>query len=349
MAPEDKTQEALQPPPAAGLSQLLRGSLVTQLIHVAATLGVADLLCDGPKSSHELAAVLRVDPEALYRVLRALASIGIFEETDPRWLALTPLAQPLRTDVPGSLRASAMLYGEPWWWPGGGDLLRGVTAGQPADHQQRGESLFAYLRHAADAAAIFNDHQTNMTRQDAAAVVKAYGFRECKRVVDVGGGHGALTAAILKAYSWTTAILFDQPAVIEGAKQRLRGEGFTDRCDCVAGDFFESVPVGGDAYVLKDIVHDWDDDRATAILRECRRAIAQAPASSAKLLVVEKVIPLGNTPFPGKLTDITMLLVAGGRERTANEYETLLNEAGFVLTRVVPTASPASVIEAIPA
>jgi O-methyltransferase domain len=179
--------------------------------------------------------------------------------------------------------------------------------------------------------------------------VNAYGFRECTRVVDVGGGHGTLTAAILKACSWTTVILFDQPAVIDGAKQRLRAEGLTDRCDCVAGDFFESVPVGGDAYVLKDIVHDWDDDRATAILRQCRRAIAQSPASSAKLLVVEKVIPPGNTPFPGKLTDITMLLVAGGRERTANEYETLLNGAGFALTHIVLTSSPASVIEAIPA
>jgi Dimerisation domain len=165
MAPTDKAQEALQPPPAAGLSQLLRGSLVTQLIHVAATLGVADLLCDGPKSSHELAAALRVDPEALYRVLRALASIGIFEETDPRRFALTPLAQPLRTDVPGSLRASAMLYGEPWWWRACGDLLHSVRTGQPAFDHVHGESLFAYLRHAADAAAIFNDHQTNMTRR----------------------------------------------------------------------------------------------------------------------------------------------------------------------------------------
>jgi hypothetical protein len=196
MAPEDKAQEALQPPPAAGLSQLLRGSLVTQLIHVAATLGVADLLCDSPKSSHELAEALGVDPEALYRVLRALASIGIFEETDPRRFALTPLAQPLRTDVPGSLRASAMLYGEPWWWQACGDLLHSVRTGQPAFDHVHGESLFAYLRHAADAAAIFNDHQTNMTRQDAAAVVNAYGFRECTRVVDVGGGHGALTAVI---------------------------------------------------------------------------------------------------------------------------------------------------------
>lgn len=208
--------------------------------------------------------------------------------------------------------------------------------------------LFAYLEHTADAAAIFNDHQTNMTRQDATAVVSAYGFRECTRIVDVGGGHGALTAAILKACPWTTAILFDQVAVIQGAKQRLRTEGVTDRCTCIAGDFFESVPEGGDAYVLKDIVHDWEDDRAAAILHNCRRAMAHTPAVATKLLVIEKVIPPGNAPFPGKLTDITMLLVTGGRERTAKEYEALLNEAGFALMRIVPTSTPASVIEAVP-
>jgi ubiquinone/menaquinone biosynthesis C-methylase UbiE len=344
VASEDIAQTGPHASPAAGLSQLLRGSLVTQLIHVAATLGVADFLRDGPKSSHELAASLRVDPEALYRVLRALASLGIFEETDSHQFALTELAQPLRSDVPGSLRASAILYGERWWWQACGDLLHSVRTGLPAFNHVHGEALFAYLDHAADAAAIFNDHQTTMTRQDAAGIVGAYDFRECARVVDVGSGHGALTAAILTACPWTTAVLFDQPAVIEGAKERLRAEGVIDRCSFSAGDFFESVPEGGDAYVLKDIVHDWDDDRAMTILRNCRRVMAH----TTRVLVVEKVIPPGNAPFPGKLTDITMLLVAGGRERTAKEYEALLNAAGFALTRVVPTASPASVIEAIP-
>ena len=348
MAPEDRTLKAEQRPQAPGLSQLLRGSLVTQLIYVAATLGVADLLCDSPKSSDELAAALRVDPEALYRVLRALASIGIFEETDPRRFALTALAQPLLTDVPGSLRASAMLYGERWWWLACGGLLHSVKTGQPAFDHVHGKSLFAYLDDAADAAVLFNDFQTSMTRQDAAAVVGAYGFTEFTRVFDVGGGHGALITAVLKACPGTTGIVFDQPAVIEGTKQRLRAEGLADRCTCIGGDFFESVPAGGDVYVLKDIVHDWDDDRATAILRNCRRAMAHTPALATKLLVVEKVIPPGNAPFAGKLTDITMLLITGGRERTAKEYEALLNEAGFALARIIPTSSPASVIEAVP-
>ena len=158
----------------------------------------------------------------------------------------------------------------------------------------------------------------------------------------------SLTAAILKACPWTTAILFDQPAVIEGAKQRLHTKGVADRCRCLAGDFFESVPEGGDAYVLKDIVHDWDDDRAMTILRNCRRVMAHAPAVTTRVLVVEKVIPPGNAPFPGKLTDITMSR-QWGRERTAKEYEPLLTGAGLALMRIVPTSSPASVIEAVPA
>jgi predicted O-methyltransferase YrrM len=320
---------------------------VTQLIHVAATLGVADFLRGGPKSCHELAAALGVDPEALYRVLRALASLGIFEETNPRRFALTAMAELLRSDVPGSLRGSAMLYGERWWWQACGELLHSVRTGQPAFDHIHGKTLFAYLNDAVEAAATFNDHQTGMTQQDAAAVVSAYDFREYARVVDVGGGHGALTAAILRACPSTTAVLFDQPAVIEGAKQRLRAEGVADRCTCIAGDFFESVPEGGDAYVLKDIVHDWDDDRAMTILRNCRRVMTHARPGTTRVLVIEKVIPPGNASFPGKLTDITMLLVARGRERTAKEYEALLTEAGLALTRIVPTSSPASVIETV--
>jgi len=333
-------------PAAAILSQLLRGSLVTQLLHVAATLGLADLLRVGPKSSHELAAAIRADPEALYRVLRALSGLGIFAETMPGTFGLTPLAEPLRSDVPGSLLGSAVLYGTPWWWQACGELLHSVKTGQPAFDHVHGQALFAYLDSASEAAAVFNDHQTSMTQQDASAVVAAYDFTEYRRVVDLGGGHGALAAAILKAGAQTTVVLFDQPTVVAGAPDRLRAQGVTDRWTCVAGDFFESVPVGGDAYVVKDIIHDWDDERATTILHNCRVAMAHSPALKARLLVIEKVIPPGNAPFVGKMTDITMLLVTGGRERTAEEYQALLAKAGFTVKRVIPTRSPASVIEA---
>jgi hypothetical protein len=325
------------------LSQLLRGSLVTQLLHVAAALGIADHLSTGPRSSRELATAVHANPEALYRVLRALASLGIFMETDAGIFALTPLAEPLRSDVPGSLRGSAILYGASWWWRACGELLHSVRTGQPAFDHVHGQALFRYLDSANDAAAVFNDHQSNMTRQDAAAVVAAYDFTPYATVIDVGGGHGVLGAACPR----TSVVVFDQPAVIASAPPHLSAEGGNGRLRYVAGDFFESVPTGGHAYVLKDIVHDWGDEDATGILRNCRLAMARTPNVEAKLLVIEKIIPPGNGAFPGKLTDITMLLVTTGRERTADEYQALLADAGFTLTRIVTTRSPASIIEAV--
>src|SRR5262245_39343633 len=252
-------------PPGAALGQLLRGSLVTQLIHVAAKLGIADLLREGPKESRELAAAVGVDADALYRVLRALASLGIFVEGEPRTFALTPLAESLRSDVPGSLRGSAILYGERWWWQACGDLLYSVTTGRTAFDHVHGRALFDYMETAGgDAMKIFHDHQSNMTGQDAAAVVAAYDFSGFARVVDVGGGHGALAAAILRASPATTAVVFDRADVVAGTPQHLSPD-VIGRCTWVAGDFFQVVPASGDAYVLKDIIHDWDDARATEI------------------------------------------------------------------------------------
>jgi len=330
------------------LSQLLRGSLVTQLVHVAAALSIADLLSAGPRSSIELATAVKANPEVLYRVLRALASLGIFMETEPGIFSLTPLAEPLRKDVPNSLRASAVLYGTSWWWQTCGELLHSVVTGRPAFDHVHGKALFGFLDSEQDAAAIFNDHQSNMTSQDAAAVVAAYDFAQYPTVIDVGGGHGVLGAAIVNACPRTAVMVFDQPAVIASAPRRSSAEGGPSLLTYVAGDFFESVPPGGHAYVLKDIVHDWSDQEATTILRNCGLAMAHTPGMEAKLLVVEKVIPPGNGSFPGKLTDITMLLISGGRERTANEYQTLLAQAGFTLMRIVATRSPASIIEAVP-
>ncbi len=344
------TRPSTPPPsPTALLSQLLRGSLVTQLICVIATLGIADLLKASARSSTDLAATVGADPQALYRVLRALASLGIFAETEPGWFTMTPLAEPLQSDVPGSLRGSAMVYGARWFWQPCGELLYSVQTGQPAFDHVHHQALFAYLDQSAEAAASFNAHQTNMTSLDVEAILTAYRFAEFQTVVDVGGGHGALATAIAQACPQTTVIVFDQPAVVAGARQRLQAEAGVERCRFVAGDFFESVPAGGDAYVLKDIIHDWDEDRAVAILRNCHQAMRHHSGNSVRLLLIEKVIPPGNTPFAGKFTDITMLLIAGGRERTAAEYQALLAQAEFRLTRIVPTRSPASVIEAVPA
>ncbi len=292
MSGQSNPQRSPEPSPAAVLSQLLRGSLVTQLIYVAAKLGIADLLKDGPKSGTELAASVQAHPRALYRVLRGLASLGIFAENEHGRFELTPLAEPLQTDAPGSLRGSATFYGERWWWQPCGELLHSVRTGRTAFDQLHGMVIYEYLDQHRGAAGIFNQHQTNMTVLDSAAVVAAYNFTGISTIVDVGGGHGALMARILKAYPQINGILFDQPSVLEGARRHMHAEGLAERCELVAGNFFESVPSGGDTYVLKDIIHNWDDHQAVQILKNCHRA---ALPRTGRLLVVEKVIPLATS------------------------------------------------------
>ena len=326
---------------------MLRGSLVTQLIHVAARLGIADLLGDEPRTADELAKAVGAHPHALYRVLRALASLGIFAERKDGRFVLTPLAEPLRSDAPASLRGSAILYGEPWWWGPCGQLLRSVLTNQAGFDHFHGADLFKYLEEHPDAAHLFNDHQTNMTRQDAATVITAYDFSGLETIVDVGGGYGTLLAGVLKAHPPARGILFEQESVIEAARTRIQAEGVEDRCQLVVGDFFQSVPGGGDAYILKDVIHDWEDDRAVKILRNCRRAITTRRDTAARILLIEKVIPPGNAAFTGKLTDITMLLMTGGHERTREEYRRLLETAGLQMTRAVETRGPSTVLEAL--
>jgi hypothetical protein len=240
-----------------------------------------------------------------------------------------------------------MLYGEPFWWQATGALLHSARTGETAFDAVHGSSIYDYLQHHPGAAALFDEHQTNMTQQDADAIVAAYDFEGVTTLVDVGGGRGALLARILTARPAMRGMLMERAAVAVGARAFLEAEGVAHRCQVMTGDFFQSVPAGGDAYVLKDIVHNWDDERAVLILRQCRHALESTP--SGKLLIVEKIIPPGNEPSVGKLTDITMLLVAGGRERTETEYSELLAAAGYRVSRIVRTRSPASLIEAQPA
>jgi O-methyltransferase domain/Dimerisation domain len=331
---------------ARTLAQLVRGSLTTQLISVASTLGIADLLQSGPKSAGEIAAAVGADPSALYRVLRALAGMGIFAERSDGRFEMTPLAEPLRRDALESVHSSAELYGSTWWWGTAGALLHTVRSGETAFEHVHGLALFEYLQRNAAAATLFNEHQANMTHQDAAAIVAAYDFAGLRTVVDVGGGQGILLAAIVQAYPEVRGVLFEMPSVVDQADTRLRTMGVRGRCEVVAGDFFKEIPAGGDAYILKDIVHDWDDERAIDVLTNCRKAVRNEP--NGKVLVIEKIIPPGNEPFAGKLTDITMLLMTGGRERTGLEYGTLLATAGLTVRRIVPTQSPASIIDAVP-
>jgi O-methyltransferase domain/Dimerisation domain len=342
--PED-TQASTPPPPTMALLHLIHGSKISQLLYVVAKLGIADLLRDGAKHSEELAQAVGAHPRTLYRVLRALASLGVFAEEQAQCFHLTPLAELLRTDHPESLRALAIFYGEEWVWHAEGALLYSVLTGKAAFHQVHGMGPFDYYREHADAAACFNAAMTSLSGQELAAVTAAYDFAGMATIVDVGGGQGALLAEILKTYPHLRGILFDLPAVVESAQPLLEAEGVTARCTCVAGDFFQTVPGEGDAYLLKRVIHDWDDAPAATILTQCRRAMA----AHSRLLLMERVIPPGNAPSLGKLADITMLLHYGALERTEAEYRALLAAAGFTLARIIPTQTPLSIIEGVPA
>jgi hypothetical protein len=254
------------------------------------------------------------------------------------------MAEYLRSDAKGSLRAMAIMNCEEWTWLPWGNLLKSVKFGESSFEHFYGISLFEFFKDHPEAGAIFDEAMTGFSEQTGPAVAAAYDFSGINVVVDVGGGEGALVAAILKGHPALRGILFDQPEAVERARGRLAAEGLTERCQIVAGSFFESVPGDGQAYILSHIIHDWDEPRATTILQNCHTAMG----SKGRLLLVENVIPPGNTPYFGKLLDLEMLTMAAGRERTEAEYRDLFATSGFKLTRIVPTATPNSVIEGVP-
>lgn len=314
----------------------------SQAIYCAAKLGLADLLKDGSKSAAELASLTSVHVQSLYRVLRMLASIGVFAETKDGQFELTPLAECLQTDHPKSMRALAIMMGEDWQWQPWGKLLHSVKTGEPAFDQVFGANCFRYFAENREAATIFNEAMSGLSMIEVYAVAAAYDFSPFSKVVDVGGGQGKMIATILRAHPNLKGIIFDMPHVIAEAHRSLEAEEVTERCELVAGDFFESVPAGGDAYVLKRVIHDWNDERTVTILKNCRRAMLP----EGKILIIEMVIPTGNEPFFGKHLDVELLILTpGGRERTEAQYRSLLSEAGFELTAVTPTESLVSVIE----
>jgi O-methyltransferase domain/Dimerisation domain len=332
--------------PAVALRRLSTGFWVAKAVAVAAELGIADHLKDGPKTVDELAQAVGAHRGALYRLLRGIASVGVFAEEGQGRFSLTPIAALLLTDVPQSWRAAAIMNGKPWMWQPWGDLFYSVKTGNPAFDHIFGMEFDAYLTQHRDAADVFQAFMNVATTEEAMAVAPVYDFSGLRTVVDVGGGCGALLAAILQANPHLRGILFEAPDVMAMAGSALEDQGVADRCDLVAGDFFETLPTGGDVYVLKWILVSWDDERAVAILHNCRRAM---PASG-KLLVVERIIPPGNEPFYGKLADLNLLVLYRGHHRTEAEYRTLFARAGFELSRIIPTHSPTefSVIEGIP-
>lgn len=329
--------------PHAFLTQLAFGAMMTQALYVAAKLGLADLVAAKPQAVSELAAATNTHERALYRVMRSLASVGVFEESEPKVFALTPLAEPLRTDDPNSVRKGAIFMGEEWHWRVWSDMLYSVKTGKPAWGHVHGAEVFEYFGSNPRQAEIFNDAMTDMSVGTAPVVVEAYDFSGIKALVDIAGGHGYLLAQVLKANPDMRGVLFDTPSVIDGAGSLLQKEGVTARVERVSGDFFASVPQGADAYMMKHIIHDWDDDRAIKILQNINTAMPEAGL----LLVIEVVVPEGNEPHYGKLLDLEMLVSPGGVERTAQEYSELLSAAGLRMTRIVPTKSAFSIIEAV--
>jgi hypothetical protein len=332
------------PSPQDQLSRLMSGFWHTQAIHVAARLGLADLLRDGPRTPADLADATGTDPRALYRLLRALASIAVFAEDEQHRFRLTPLAECLRGDVPGSMRSLAIMRGV-WQYQAWGQLLYSVQTGRSAFEKIHSLPLFDYLPEHPEAGQLFDEAMTGVHGRETAAMLEAYDFSGITTLADVGGGNGSLLSAVLKQHPTMRGLLFDLPAVAGRARANLEGAGLAGRCRVEAGSFFDSVPAGADAYLLRHIIHDWDDEKSVAILQRCRQALGGA----GKLLVVEGVVPPGNEPSVSKFFDLSMMVVPGGMERTEEEYRRLYESAGFRLTRIVPTRTWISVIEGVPA
>jgi hypothetical protein len=327
----------------AALQQMTNGYWATQIIYVAAKLGIAELLKDGPRGVETLAHATETHAPSLYRLMRALAGLGVFRENEDGEYEATALGRCLVSGSPGALRARAILNGDEWY-TGWGGLLHSVRTGETAFDRIAGMPFFEHLTANPETAAVFNEAMASSTESAARAVADAYDFSRFETIVDVGGGTGAFLAGILQANPRARGVLFDRPNVVGGARQLLTSAGVADRCNVVAGDFFEAVPGGGDIYILSWIIHDWDDDRGVTILKNCRRAMAD----DARLLVIEQVIPPGNQPSLSKLYDLHMLVLSGGRERREDEYRALLAAADLQLTRIIPTDVPRSVIEALP-
>ena len=324
------------------MTQMMSGYWVSQCIYVAAKLGIADLLVVSPQSYQAIAASTHTNASALYRVLRALASIGIFLETEAGTFAMTPLAAYLRSDSPESLQAMAIMLGEPEHYQAWGDLLYSVQTGDPAFDKRFGKGVFEYFGSNADAAIIFEKSMNSFSAMELRAIAPAYDFSEFKTFVDVGGGYGELIAEILQSYPDSKGILFDEKYVIDNAASTLKKHGIDDRCECVSGSFFDNVPSGADAYLLKHIVHDWDDQRAIQILQTCQRSMSER----SKILVMEQLVPSGNTPSGAKMLDINMLVMCpGGKERTEAEFQYIFEQAGLKLLRIVPTVDDIHIIE----
>jgi hypothetical protein len=336
------------PAAARAVLELAKAYRVSQALYVATRLGVAGLLGDGPMSAEELARVAGAHGPSLRRLLRALAAFGVFDEVEPGRFALTAMGACLRADAADSMREAVLMWGSENMWRTWGGLLHCIETGESAmSHAFGTPNAFEYYAQHPEVGAVMQAGFTAQARGLAQAVAVAFDFQDGGTVVDVGGGRGLLLATILRAHPALRGVLFDQPDVVEGAVPLLEGAGVADRCGIVAGDMFAEVPAGGDTYVLSRVIHDWDDERAGAILRSCRRAMRPG----ASLLLVERVLPARVVPSATvqeqTLSDLNMLVRTGGHERTEGEFRALLGAAGFALERIIPTETTYSVVECV--
>jgi hypothetical protein len=338
---ESESRNRNPPPPV--LFQMATGYWLSQAVYVAAKLGLADLLKDGPRSCQELAAATGTDPRCLFRLMRALSAARIFVHTQGDHFALASVGKCLQSDAPGSQRAIIMTLGEVHYqaW---GSLLHSVRTGSTGFGSAFGTSLFAYLQGSPEAADTFNAGMSDVASMLAYAVLLAYDFSRISFLVDVGGGQGKFLRTILQLHPEMKGTVFDLPSTIERAKQHFIGDPWGSRIAAMGGDFFHSVPEGADAYVLCGVIHNWDDDPAVQILRNCHLAMNR----KGRLLLVEVVVPDDAAHCFSKLLDLNMLVMTGGRERTRAEFAVLLKTAGYTLTKITPTLAPQSVLEAIP-
>ena len=326
--------------PRRALFRLVSGYQLSQALHVAARLGVADRLAGGPRSSDDVAAETGTHPDTLYRLLRALAAVGVLHELNGRRFELTELGEGLRSDVAGSVHGWAMMIGRPMHWNTWSSLVESVRTGENAFRLVHGTDVWSYRAERPDEQAIFDDAMTAMTGLIDAAVLDVYDFTRFREVVDVAGGRGALLAAILAKHETVKGVLFDQPDVVANA-DAVRAR-FGERCRIVGGNFFERVPEGADAYLLKSILHDWEDAECVAILRVIREAMPE----HALVLVLERDLGGANENPGAKLSDLNMLVNPGGRERSEDEYAALFAAAGLRYEGATPTAAGVSVFEA---
>ncbi|MBA2558655.1 MAG: O-methyltransferase [Propionibacteriales bacterium] len=342
-APPDPAQL----PESVQMLLLVTGKWVSQSIYVTAKLGLADLLAKEPQTAEQLAAATGVAPTPLYRCLRAAASVGVFQEHPGGIFTLTPLAETLMTDVAGSMRHAAIMFGEDFMWRPYGHIMHTVRTGQVAFNELFGvRDMFEYFKAHPDVEAVFNDAMTGLTTGSAAETAESYDFSRFGCVADIGGGHGYLLASILAQHPKVQGLLFDRPGVIEGAENVLAEARVEERVIRSGGDFFEAVPAGADAYVIKSVLHDWDDEQCLQILRNVLVALDGKP--DGRVIIVESIVPELNEWDFSKLMDIEMMVNVGGRERTRTEWAALLERSGFQLTDVIPSVPPNWIIEGTP-